>query len=100
MKLILKKGWNGEYRPLDLFLALIFTGMVYSIILFLSISLIHSKTLLGLTLLLIYSTCSILGIWFTVALWRGSRESKVWWKWLVRGFLIYSLCEYIGKWIS
>lgn len=86
---MIKKGWQGGYKPLDLLFAVIFVAVLYIIILYVALK--ASSSLNGVTLvyILLYLVSLPLSVWFSVAFWRGSAQSKIVWKWLTRGLVIF-----------
>lgn len=97
---IIKKGWRGEYKPLDLIFALIFFSIVFVIIIFVILKTTNSLSSATLLLAPLYVLSYVVSIWFSVALWRGSEQSVLWWKFIVRGLVIYAWISTLLKWLS
>jgi len=72
----IKKGWQGEFKPLDIFLGSLVYAACMTAITLVALGFIHSKehffTFYKSTYILVTLPISI---WLTVALWRSLKYS-------------------------
>lgn len=97
---LIKRGWLGELKVLDLFFGTLFYSVVLIGIIMAGVSTFHSQGHFLLFFAALYILLLPLNVWLTVAFWQSARHCHWFWKYGIWIILIYSWIKPVLNWLA